>query len=88
MHYVYIVKCRDTTLYTGYTTDIARRVHEHNTSPKGAKYTRVRRPVRVVYLKAFLNRSEACRYEYQLKQLSRLQKQAVIVKFLSGVSNS
>ncbi|MGL4624901.1 MAG: GIY-YIG nuclease family protein [Culicoidibacterales bacterium] len=82
MHYVYMVQCRDQTLYTGYTTNLSRRIHEHNTSPKGAKYTRVRRPVRLVYAKAFLTRQAACQYEYQLKTLTRKQKQEIIKQFL------
>lgn len=79
---MYMVQCRDQTLYTGYTTNLSRRIHEHNTSPKGAKYTRVRRPVRLVYAKAFLTRQAACQYEYQLKTLTRKQKQEIIKQFL------
>ena len=66
------------TLYTGVTTDVARRVEEHNTSPKGAKYTRVRRPVSLAYQEAFATRSEACAREATIKKLSRAEKQALI----------
>lgn len=86
MQYVYIVICRDQTFYTGYTTDLSRRIKEHNTSPKGAKYTRVRRPVRLVYAKAFLTRQAACQYEYQLKKMTRKQKQAIVARFRNGFS--
>lgn len=78
MHYVYIVKCSDNTLYTGYSTNLVRRIVEHNTSKKGAKYTRYRRPVKLVYAKAFLDKRKAYQYEYQLKQLSKTEKQIII----------
>jgi putative endonuclease len=72
--YMYVVKCSDSTLYTGVTTDIIRRIDEHNYSKKGAKYTRSRRPVTLIYKEKFANRSEACRSEYAFKQLTRKQK--------------
>lgn len=81
VHYVYIVKCVDETLYIGYTIDLQRRIHEHNHSSKGAKYTRARRPVTLVYAKAFLEKRRAYQYEYQLKQATRKQKLAVISQF-------
>lgn len=73
-YFVYIVKCCDDTLYTGITTDVERRVEEHNNSDKGAKYTKLRRPVELVYTEKRDNRSEASKREYAIKQLSRLQK--------------
>ena len=72
--YLYIVRCSDETLYTGITTDIARRVLEHNRSKRGAKYTRSRRPVFLVYEKKFSNRSEASSAESKFKKLTRKQK--------------
>ena len=72
--HVYILRCADGTLYTGVTTDLARRVKEHNESPEGAKYTRARRPVSLVYSEPFLNRSEACAREAAIKALSREAK--------------
>lgn len=76
---VYILKCSDTTLYVGVTTDIDRRIHEHNNcNLKGAKYTRSRRPVKLAYSEAHPNRSEACKREAALKKLTRAQKQALI----------
>lgn len=76
-HYTYILECKDQTLYTGYTTDLDRRLKVHNEG-KGAKYTKVRRPVNLVYHETFDNKSEALKREYALKQLSRKQKLALI----------
>ena len=76
-HYTYILECRDQTLYTGYTTDLERRLKVHNDG-KGAKYTKIRRPVKLVYHEEFDNKSEALKREYALKQLSRKQKLLLI----------
>ncbi len=76
--YCYIVRCADDTLYTGWTTDPARRLREHNAG-RGAKYTRSRRPVQLVYLEACQNRSAAMKKERQIKALSRSQKEALII---------
>ncbi len=76
-HYVYMVRCVDDTLYTGYTTDPQRRVAEHN-SGEGAKYTRGRTPVRLVFLEEHDTQSTAMSREYELKQLSRPQKSRLI----------
>ncbi len=73
-YFVYILECSDSTLYTGITTDIDRRIHEHNNSPKGAKYTRVRRPVKLLYLEEAKDKSEASKREYAIKKLSREKK--------------
>lgn len=73
MCYTYIVKCSDETLYTGWTTDIERRVNQHNLG-KGAKYTRNRRPVVLVYFEKFLDKKDAMRRECQIKKLSRGEK--------------
>jgi putative endonuclease len=74
MYYLYILKCSDGTLYTGITTDLERRLKEHNTSRLGSKYTRVRRPVTLVYSKKFDNRSTASAEESRIKKLSRQEK--------------
>ena len=74
MYYLYILKCADGTLYTGITTDLKRRVIEHNSSDKGAKYTAGRRPVKLVYSKKFQDRSSASKEEARIKKLSRDQK--------------
>ena len=74
MYFLYILECSDQTLYTGITTDLDRRIKEHNDSKLGAKYTKVRRPVKLIYSKDFINRSEASKEESRIKKLTRLQK--------------
>lgn len=77
--FVYMVRCADQSLYTGVATDVERRVTEHNHSDQlGARYTRSRRPVELVYQETCDNRSHACQREYALKQLSRGRKLALI----------
>ncbi|MFA6042229.1 MAG: GIY-YIG nuclease family protein [Patescibacteria group bacterium] len=78
MYVLYVVRCADATLYTGITVDISRRITEHNTSSKGARYTRSRRPVRLVYVKKYRTRSTATKAELQFKQLSRNEKLQLI----------
>lgn len=80
MYYLYILECRDKTLYTGITTDLERRLEEHNSSNKGAKYTRGRRPVVLVYSKEYENRSEATKAEGEFKKLTRTAKIKLINK--------
>lgn len=79
-HYAYILQCADGTLYSGYTTDPVRREAAHN-SGEGAKYTRSRRPVKLVYYEAFGTKSEALKREAALKKLTRVQKLALIRDF-------
>jgi len=74
MYFVYIVQCSDDTYYTGITTDVERRVQEHNSSDKGAKYTKLRRPVRLVYQESSFDRSTASKREYEIKKYTRLKK--------------
>ena len=76
--YVYIVECADGSLYTGITTDVNRRLLEHNYSFKAAKYTRSRRPVRMIWTKEVADRSEASKEEYRIKRLSRKKKLELI----------
>ncbi len=76
--FLYVVHCSDGTLYTGVTTDISRRIREHNTGSKGAKYTRTRRPVELVHYVDFDNRSSAQKAEHKFKKLTRKQKNEVI----------
>ena len=79
MYYVYIVECVDRTLYTGIAKDLERRISEHNESEKGAKYTRARRPVKLVYSEEYPNRSSASKREYEIKKkMSRTQKLKLI----------
>ena len=75
--YVYILRCKDGTLYTGSTDDVERRLAVHN-SGKGAKYTRSRRPVEVVYTEECESYSAALKREYAIKQLTRQQKLEMI----------
>ncbi|MDY7082571.1 MAG: GIY-YIG nuclease family protein [Halobacteria archaeon] len=76
-HYVYILECDDGTLYTGYTTDVERRIEEHN-SGEGAKYTRGRTPVKLLYTEEFETRSAAMSREYEIKQMSRDEKEKLV----------
>jgi len=77
-YYVYILECSDETLYTGITTDLSRRVEEHNSSIKGARYTRLRRPVKLVYSEISEDRSSASKREYVIKKLSKVKKVELI----------
>ena len=78
-YYLYIVSCSDNTLYTGICTDILRRIDEHNNSNKGAKYTRMRRPVRLVHTEMYESRSIASKREYFIKKkMTRQMKLALI----------
>lgn len=79
MNYTYILKCSDETLYTGWTTNIEKRIEKHN-SGKGAKYTSGRRPVRLEYFEQFKTKQEAMRREYAIKRLSRDKKLKLIAE--------
>lgn len=80
MYYLYILKCRDESLYTGITTDLKRRVAQHNgVRTRGAGYTSTRRPVELVFSKEYNNRSEATREEARVKKLKRVDKLALII---------
>lgn len=72
--FVYLLSCRDRTLYCGITKDLERRLKEHNQGLAGAKYTRTRRPVKLIYSREFPDRSSAASFEYHLKQLKRSEK--------------
>ena len=74
MYFLYILQCSDNTFYTGITTNLDRRIKEHNQSKLGAKYTKIRRPVKLVYSKEFLDRSTALVEEYKIKSLTRQEK--------------
>ena len=74
VYYVYVVQCADGTLYTGITNDLIRRLVEHNSSRRGAKYTRGRRPVTLLYSEEFSDRATASAAEFQIKKLSRAEK--------------
>lgn len=77
MNWVYILECRDGTLYTGWTNDLEHRLEAHQ-SGRGAKYTRGRRPLRLVYQEKHASKSEAMKREYAIKKMSRPEKLALI----------
>lgn len=78
MYTVYILKCADTTLYVGSTADLTKRLHAHNHLKSGAHYTKIRRPVVLVYHEADLTYAEARKREGELKRLSRSEKLKLI----------
>ena len=77
MNYTYIVQCNDDTLYTGWTNNLEKRIQDHNLG-RGAKYTRTRLPVVLVYYEIFETKQEAMKREYQIKQLPREKKVQLI----------
>jgi putative endonuclease len=78
MYYLYILKCADATLYVGITTDLKRRVMEHNENKLGAKYTATRRPVELVFAQKFCSRSLASKAEARIKKMKRAEKLKLI----------
>ncbi|MFR1629174.1 MAG: GIY-YIG nuclease family protein [Thomasclavelia ramosa] len=76
-NYVYIVKCQDNTFYTGWTTDLVKQINAHNHG-KGAKYTKARRPVELVYFEEYTEKSLALKREYAIKQMTRKEKELLI----------
>lgn len=79
MHFVYVIECKDGTLYTGWTTDVAARVSAHNEGA-GAKYTKGRGPVSLLYTESFDSKSDALKREMAIKKLSRAKKLSLIQK--------
>lgn len=77
MNYTYILRCSDGSLYTGWTNDIERRIEDHNAG-RGAKYTKPRRPVELVYYEEYQTKEEAMKREYAIKRLSRSKKLQLI----------
>ena len=79
LHYIYLVRCADDSLYCGWTTDLKRRIDAHNgLIPGGAKYMRGRRPVELVYSESFHNKQDAQRREYAIKQMTKTKKLRLI----------
>ena len=76
--FVYLVRCQDTTFYCGIAKDLNRRLEEHNSTDKGAKYTRGRRPVKLVYTEKAATRTQATQREGQIKRMTRAEKMALI----------
>lgn len=77
-NYTYMVECSDHTYYTGWTNDLEKRIRAHNAG-RGAKYTKPRRPVRLVYFEVFGTKEEAMRREWEIKQMSRREKERLLV---------
>ncbi|MDP2077139.1 MAG: GIY-YIG nuclease family protein [Sulfuricurvum sp.] len=78
---LYLLRCSDGTLYTGITADLNRRIQEHNTSDKGAKYTRSRRPCISVYHEQLKNKSTALKREIAIKKMTKAKKEALLLNF-------
>ena len=78
-YYAYMLRCSDNSIYSGYTTDVYKREKVHN-SGKGAKYTRARLPVKLVYFEKFENKIEATKREWQFKQYTHKEKEDIISK--------
>ena len=78
MWYVYILRCRDASLYTGVTDDLQKRLHAHNHLPTAAKYTRSRRPVSLIYHEELATKSEALKREIAIKKLTKQEKEKLV----------
>lgn len=74
-----MLRCSDNSLYTGYSTDPIRRLSEHNSSSRGAKYTRSRRPCKLVHIETYDTKLEALKREYQIKRLSKKDKESLVL---------
>lgn len=79
LYVLYLLRCSDGTLYTGITSDLKRRVHEHNTSDKGAKYTRSRRPCILVYYEELGSKSAALKREIVIKKMTKAKKETLLL---------
>ncbi|KPV42938.1 GIY-YIG nuclease family protein [Alicyclobacillus ferrooxydans] len=79
-HYVYVVECADGSLYTGWTTDVDKRIAAHNTG-RGAKYTRSRRPVALKLVESYEDKSQALKREVEIKRMQRREKQRLIDQY-------
>lgn len=79
-YYVYILECADKTLYTGYTTDLTKRIQTHNTGKTAAKYTKARRPVALRYSESFETKSEALKREWAIKKMTREEKALLVTR--------
>lgn len=84
MNYVYILKCSDESLYTGWTNSLEKRIKAHN-SGKGAKYTKARLPVELVYFEEYEDKIEAMKREYEIKQLTRVKKLKLIETYNKSI---
>lgn len=83
--FVYLVRCQDATLYCGIAKDLARRVEEHNSTDRGAKYTRGRRPVQLVYAEEVASRAQATQREGRIKKMPAAKKKSLIVSVTNQI---
>lgn len=83
MNFTYILRCRDNSLYTGWTNDLVKRIEAHNAG-KGAKYTKARLPVELVYYEKFDTKEEAMKREFAIKQLTKKAKEKMILSALGS----
>ena len=81
--FVYFLRCNDNSLYAGITTDIDRRLYQHNHTKLGAKYTRAKRPVTLAFIETAVDKSMASKREYQLRQLTKSQKEHLVSAYLT-----
>lgn len=82
--YVYFLRCNDNSLYAGITTNIERRLHQHNHTKLGAKYTRAKRPVTLAFIETAPDKSTASKREYQLRNLTKLKKEQLVNSYLTN----
>lgn len=80
MYFVYILRGNDSSLYTGYTNNLCRRFYEHNYTDKGAKYTRLKRPLKLEYFELYESKSQAMKREYEIKKFKKNEKENLLVK--------
>lgn len=81
--FVYLLRCNDNSLYAGITTDIERRLHQHNHTKLGAKYTRAKRPVTLAFIESATDKSSASKREYQLRKLTKTSKEQLVSTYHS-----
>ena len=81
--FVYFLRCNDNSLYAGITTDIEKRLHQHNHTKLGAKYTRAKRPVTLAFIEKATGKSSASKREYQLRKLAKIQKERLVSTYLA-----
>lgn len=80
-YYIYLLECADNSLYCGFTTDLNKRILKHNQSKTGAKYTRARRPVKLVYYEEFNSKNLALQREREIKKLKKVDKRDLVYSF-------
>ena len=80
-YFVYIVKCADGTYYTGYTSDLTKRIDQHNSGKQGARYTRMRRPVKLAYVEILDSQKKAIKREKEIKKMTRDKKSELIINY-------